>query len=190
MCARNLITGLTSSASPRVDLSSTCKVGQKLGVSLPLLTCSPSAWPSRLLYRRGRKSRRDLRISLYLLLTVDNLTKTDGDYIFWHCQWLLIHQIFYFSYHEYKGIKNWVNIFSVTEYPGQIQPWRTPAHQCRESVSESPTWWVYVFLIHEMKFILQGFGPWFSMIIFLILFHITFSNLQLRSGLLKTDISR
>jgi len=34
----------------RVDISSTCKVGQKLGVSLPLLTCSPSAWPSRLLY--------------------------------------------------------------------------------------------------------------------------------------------
>ena len=30
-------------ASPRVDISSTCKVGQKLGVSLPLLTCSPSA---------------------------------------------------------------------------------------------------------------------------------------------------
>jgi hypothetical protein len=38
----NLITGLTSAASPRVDISSTCKVGQKLGVSLPLLTCSPS----------------------------------------------------------------------------------------------------------------------------------------------------
>ena len=30
-------------ASPRVDVSSTCKVGQKVGVSLPLLTCSPSA---------------------------------------------------------------------------------------------------------------------------------------------------
>jgi hypothetical protein len=63
---RNLITGLTSAASPRVDISSTCKVGQKLGVSLPLLTCSPSAWPSRLLYRRGRKSRRDLWITLYI----------------------------------------------------------------------------------------------------------------------------
>ena len=36
---RNLITGLTSAASPGVDISSTCKVGQKLGVSLPLLTC-------------------------------------------------------------------------------------------------------------------------------------------------------
>jgi hypothetical protein len=43
VCGRNLITGLTSAASPRVDISSTCKVGQKLGVSLPLLTCSPSA---------------------------------------------------------------------------------------------------------------------------------------------------
>jgi hypothetical protein len=29
------------------------------------LTCSPSAWPSRLLYRRGRNSRRDLWITLY-----------------------------------------------------------------------------------------------------------------------------
>ena len=65
MCSRNLITGLTSAASPRVDISSTCKVGQKRGVSLPLLTFSPSAWPSRLLYRRGRKSRRDLWITLY-----------------------------------------------------------------------------------------------------------------------------
>ena len=51
VCARNLITGLTSAAStgltsaasPRVDISYTCKVGQKLGVSLPLLTCSPLA---------------------------------------------------------------------------------------------------------------------------------------------------
>ena len=49
----------------REDISSTCRVGQKLGVPLPLLTCSPSAWPSRLLYRRGRKSRRDLWIILY-----------------------------------------------------------------------------------------------------------------------------
>ena len=57
--------GLTSAASPRVDISSTCKVGEKLGVSLPLLTCSPSAWPFRLLYCRGRKSRRDLWITLY-----------------------------------------------------------------------------------------------------------------------------
>ena len=65
VCGRNLIIGSTSAASPRVDISSTCKLGQKLGVSLPLLTCSPSAWPSRLLYRRGRKSRRDLRITLY-----------------------------------------------------------------------------------------------------------------------------
>ena len=43
VCGRNLITGFTSTTSPRVDISSTCKVGHKLGVSLPLLTCSPSA---------------------------------------------------------------------------------------------------------------------------------------------------
>jgi len=65
VCGRNLITGLTSDASPRMDKSSTCKVGQKLGVSLPLLTCYPSAWPSRLLYPRVRKSRRGLWITLY-----------------------------------------------------------------------------------------------------------------------------
>jgi len=51
----------------RVDISSTCKVGQKLGLSLPLLTCSPSAWPSRLLYHRGTISRRDLWITLYII---------------------------------------------------------------------------------------------------------------------------
>jgi hypothetical protein len=64
VCGRNLITGLTSAASPRMDISSACKVGQKLWVSLPLLTCFPSAWPSRLLYRRGWNSRRVLRITL------------------------------------------------------------------------------------------------------------------------------
>ena len=41
VCGRNLITGLTSAASPRLDISSTSKVEQKLGVSLLLLTCSP-----------------------------------------------------------------------------------------------------------------------------------------------------
>jgi hypothetical protein len=64
VCGRNSITVLTSAASPRVDISSTCKVGQKLGLFLPLLTFSPSAWPSRLLYRRGRKSQKDLWITL------------------------------------------------------------------------------------------------------------------------------
>ena len=59
-CARNVC-----QEPSEVNISSTCKVGQKLGVSLPLLTCSPSTWPSRLLYRRGRKSRRDLWITLY-----------------------------------------------------------------------------------------------------------------------------
>jgi hypothetical protein len=60
---RNLITRLTSAASSRVGISRICNVGQKLGLSLPMLTCSPSAWPFRLLYRRGRKSRRDLPIT-------------------------------------------------------------------------------------------------------------------------------
>jgi hypothetical protein len=70
VCGRNLITGLRSAASPRVYISSTCKVGQKLGLSLPLLTCSPSAWSSPLLYCRGRKSRRDLWITLYNVLSL------------------------------------------------------------------------------------------------------------------------
>ena len=65
VCGRNLITGLASAASPRVDVSSTCKLWQKLGVSLPLLTCCPSAWPSRLRYRWGWKSRTDLWSTLY-----------------------------------------------------------------------------------------------------------------------------
>ena len=43
VCGRNLITGLTSAASRRVNISSACEVGQKLGVSLPLLTCSTLA---------------------------------------------------------------------------------------------------------------------------------------------------
>jgi hypothetical protein len=34
---------LRHALQPRVHISITCKVGQKLGVSLPLLTCSPSA---------------------------------------------------------------------------------------------------------------------------------------------------
>ena len=38
-CRRKLIIGLTSAASPSVHRSSTCKVGQKLGGSLLLLTC-------------------------------------------------------------------------------------------------------------------------------------------------------
>ena len=34
------------------------------------MKCTPSAWPSRLLYRRGRKSRRDLWITLYTSGTI------------------------------------------------------------------------------------------------------------------------
>jgi hypothetical protein len=43
----------------RKDISSTCKLRQKLWVSVPLLTCSPSTWPSWLPYRTGRASWRD-----------------------------------------------------------------------------------------------------------------------------------
>jgi hypothetical protein len=39
----NLITGSMSATSPRVDILSTCKFGQKLGVSLLLLTPPPSS---------------------------------------------------------------------------------------------------------------------------------------------------
>jgi hypothetical protein len=63
-CARHICQVLDM--SPGVDISSNCKVGQELGVSLPLLTCSPLAWPSRLLYRRGRKCWRDLWNTLYI----------------------------------------------------------------------------------------------------------------------------
>jgi hypothetical protein len=72
VCGRNLITGLTSAALPRVDISSTCRVEQKLEVSLPLLTCSPSAW-SRLLYCRSENSRRDLLITLYFVMQCHTL---------------------------------------------------------------------------------------------------------------------
>jgi len=64
-CARNVY-----QEPSEVNISRTCKVGQKLGVSLPLLTCSPSAWPFRLLYRRSRKSRRDFWITLYMYIYI------------------------------------------------------------------------------------------------------------------------
>ena len=47
VCGRNLITGLTSAVSPRVDISSTCKVGQKLEVSLPFDVTIPATVPQR-----------------------------------------------------------------------------------------------------------------------------------------------
>jgi hypothetical protein len=62
-CARNVCQVLNM--SPSVDLLSTCKVGQKFWVSLPLLTCSHSVWPSQLLYHRCQKSWRDLWITLF-----------------------------------------------------------------------------------------------------------------------------
>ena len=77
VCGWNLITGLTSAASPRVGISSTCQVGQKLGVSLPLLTWSPSEWPSRFLYGRGRKSRRHL----WVILCIDTRCSCEVPFI-------------------------------------------------------------------------------------------------------------
>jgi hypothetical protein len=38
-----MVEGLIPAASPRVDISNTCNVGHKIGVSVPLLTCSRSA---------------------------------------------------------------------------------------------------------------------------------------------------
>jgi hypothetical protein len=65
----------------RKGISSTCKIRQKLGVSLPLLTCTPSAWPSQLLYSRGRTSRKDLRITLCLFRTSQTPARKYG--IWW-----------------------------------------------------------------------------------------------------------
>ena len=66
-CRRHLITGLTSAASPRVHISSTSKVGQKLGEILYLLIRSFLPCLSSLLCSRVRKSRRDLWITLYFM---------------------------------------------------------------------------------------------------------------------------
>ena len=57
-------TGLTSAASPRVHISSTCKVGQKLGEILYLLICFFLPCLSWLLRSRVRKSGRNLWITL------------------------------------------------------------------------------------------------------------------------------
>ena len=77
-CRRNLITGLTSAASPRVHISSTCKVGQKLGKILYLLICSFLPCLSWLLRTRVRKSRRDVWITLYVCVCVYSNGKRQG----------------------------------------------------------------------------------------------------------------
>jgi len=94
MCKKCLSGALRSQ-----QISSTCKVGQKLGVSLPLLTCSPSAWPSWLLYRRGRKSRRGLWITLYI-----NSIFSSNKFSFWITgpvtllTWSYVNKLKYFSF--------------------------------------------------------------------------------------------
>jgi hypothetical protein len=63
-------------------------------VCLPLLTCSPSAWPSRLPYRRGRTYRRDLWITLYFQFISNN----NLEHFFAHHQEVLyVQQLVYFS---------------------------------------------------------------------------------------------
>jgi hypothetical protein len=52
VCGRNLITSLTSASSPRVDISSTCRVGQNWSVSpsvdmLPFGVTIPATVPQR-----------------------------------------------------------------------------------------------------------------------------------------------
>jgi hypothetical protein len=49
----------------KTNINNTCKVVQKHRVPLPLLTCSPSVWPSWLLCSRGWTSRRDLGTTVY-----------------------------------------------------------------------------------------------------------------------------
>jgi hypothetical protein len=75
VCGRNWITGLTSAASPGVDIWSTCKVGHTLGEFLYLLICSFLLCLSWLLYCRVRKSRRDLWITLHFRFS-----------LWWRCQ--------------------------------------------------------------------------------------------------------
>ena len=59
-CRRNLITGLTSAASPRLHISSSCKVGQKLGEILYPMICFFLPCLSWLLRSQFSKSQRDL----------------------------------------------------------------------------------------------------------------------------------
>ena len=73
VCVRNLNTGLTSAASLRVDISRTCKVGHKLGVSLPLLTFDvtiPATVPQRSEIPEGLMNC-PLFLARSLLLSVD-----------------------------------------------------------------------------------------------------------------------
>jgi len=74
----DLITGLTSSAPPRLHISSSCKVGQKLGEILYPLICFFLPCLSCLLRSQFSKSRRDLWITLYFSFRFyhQNLTDT------------------------------------------------------------------------------------------------------------------
>jgi len=66
-CRRNLITGLTSAASPRVHISSSCRYGQKPGEILYPLICFFLPCLSWLLRSQFSKYQRDLWITLYFV---------------------------------------------------------------------------------------------------------------------------
>jgi hypothetical protein len=85
VCGRNWITGLTSAASPVVDIWSTCKVRHTLGEFLYLLICSFLLCLSWLLYCRVRKSRRDLWITLYMWWISSYITKCAVYFIMKYC---------------------------------------------------------------------------------------------------------
>jgi hypothetical protein len=121
-----------------VHKSSTCKVGQKLGVSLHLLTCSPSAWPSRLLYRRGRKSRRDLWIILYNCAQPtanakrqNNVTKMESTCVWYKIGFLKLYVFclrkFAVTYHETK----------TTSMPASLLPISFVSNSCHDTVYSS-----------------------------------------------------
>ena len=84
VCDRNLITGLTSTASPRVDIPSTCKLGQKLGVSLspsvdmlPFGVNIPATVPQRSEIPEG------LMITLYLMYNRITWAKISNRHKIW-----------------------------------------------------------------------------------------------------------
>jgi hypothetical protein len=82
VCGRNWITGLTSAASPGVDIWSTCKVWHTLGEFLYLFICSFLLCLSWLLYCRVRKFRRDLWITLYIIVIGGSLSPL-SDFTVW-----------------------------------------------------------------------------------------------------------
>ena len=84
VCSRNLIIGLTSAASPRVDISSSCNVGQKLtSVSpsigmLPFGATIPDTVPQRSVISEGLTN---YPVHMQLIICILN---SDQCRIFWN----------------------------------------------------------------------------------------------------------